>query len=63
MDFYLRETAEFPKKPPDNKSENRYHIIIRGENSQPQPGIEPSPYTSNIGDKFAWSERAGSITH
>ena len=30
-------------------------IIIRGENSPPQQGIEPSP--SNIGDEFAWSQR------
>ena len=34
---------EYPEKAPDNQPENRYHIIIRGENSPPQPGIEPSP--------------------
>ena len=28
------------------------HNNIRGEQSPPQPEIEPSP--SNIGDKFAW---------
>ena len=49
---------EYPEKNPDNQPENLYYIIIRGENSQPQQGIEPAP--SNIGDKFAWSERAGS---
>ena len=39
---------EYPEKTPDKQPENRYHIIIRGELSPPQPGIEPSP--SNIGD-------------
>ena len=37
---------------------------IRGENSLPQPGIEPT--SSNIGDTFVWSEHAGSnlsLTH
>ena len=41
---------EYPKKTPNNQSENRYHVIIRGE----------IHHTSNIGDKFVWSERAGS---
>ena len=45
---------EYLEKSPDNQSENRYHIY-RGKNSSPQPGIEPLP--SDIGDKFAWSER------
>ena len=31
------------RKPFDNQSENQYHIIIRGEKSPSQPGIEPSP--------------------
>ena len=47
-----------PPPPPDNQPENRYDIIIRGEDSPHQPGIEPSS-PSNAGDKFAWSERAG----
>ena len=29
---------EYQEKPPDNQSENRYHIIIRGEKSPPRPG-------------------------
>ena len=61
MDLYLREVTEnrsTRRKKPDNQPEkNRYLIIIRGENSPSQPGIEPSP--SNIGDNFAQSERAG----
>ena len=64
MDLYLREGGgegvnkpEYPEKTPDNQPENRYHIIIRGENSPPQPGIEPSP--SNHGDKCVWTERVG----
>ena len=62
VDLYLRgrgggggSKPDYPEKPPDNQPENRYHIIIRGEHISPQLGIEPSP--SNIGDKFAWSER------
>ena len=65
MDLYIRRgewgggsKAEYLEITPDNESENRYHLIIRGENSLPHPGIEPSP--SNIGDQFAWSECAGS---
>ena len=30
-----------PEKKADIKSDNRYHIIIRGENAPPQPGIKP----------------------
>ena len=58
MEFYVRVgeqtgvPAEKTLRQPVRKSVP--HNIIRGENSLPQPGIEPSP--SNIGDKFAWSE-------
>ena len=63
MGLYLSKRGvskpEYPEKTPDNQPENQYHIMIRGENSPPRPGIEPPP-SPNSGDKFAWSERAGS---
>ena len=42
-----RRKPEYPEKTPNNQSENQHHV--RSENSP-----------SNIGDKFAWSERTGS---
>ena len=47
---------EYPEK--THKLVRKSASRIRGKNSPPQPGIEPSP--SNIGDQLAWSERAGS---
>ena len=55
VSLYLREEKskpEYPKKNPDNQSGNEYHVI-RGEISPPK-----TPASSDIGDKFALSERA-----
>ena len=51
-------TPEYPEKPPDNQPENRYHTLEVKIHRRDR-GIEPQP--SNIGDKFDWSELAGSI--
>ena len=54
-------TPDYPEKNLTSSSKkNRYDInmYIKGENSPPRLGIEPS--TSNNGNKFAWPERAGS---
>ena len=62
MALYLREGGEqleYPEKTPDNQSEYLVSRDIRDVNSPPRPGIEPP--LSNIDDKFAWSERSGSI--
>ena len=45
------------RKKPDNQSDNRYHIIIRGENAQPQPGMEPS--ASKMSFNEVTQEQAG----
>ena len=59
MDLYLREGGNkqgYPEKNPWLAA--RKSVPHRGKNESPQPGIEPSP--SNIGDQFAWWQRADS---
>ena len=37
-----------PPPPPENQSENRCHIILRGENPQVPKGVEPSPSDTGV---------------
>ena len=46
------------KTPTTNPRIGTTYLSLEVKTHRPKPGIEPSP--SNFGDKFAWSERAGS---
>ena len=61
MDLYLREggaNRSTRRKPPTTSPKIGIAVILEVTIHSPKSGIEPSP--SNISDKFAWSERAGS---